>query len=132
MIDYNFLVQKAQEYAQKSYSPYSNFSVGAALLTSSGKIFGGANIENASYGATVCAERVAMFTAIADGELDFTAIAVVSKNENPCFPCGICRQVFTEFSPSMEVVMLSDGAFKIYKASELLPYAFNLKAVENK
>ncbi len=131
MINYKELLQKAEEYAKRSYSPYSHFPVGAALLAENGKIYGGTNIENASFGATICAERVAIFSAIADGETSFKAIAVVSRDENPCFPCGICRQVFTEFAPDMEIVMFDEDVLKIYKAAELLPYAFNLKVVEN-
>ena len=127
MVDYNLLIAKAQDSLQRSYSPYSGFKVGAALLTADGQIFGGTNIENGSFGATICAERVAMFSAITAGCLNFCALAVVAELENPCFPCGICRQVFTEFAPQMDIVLLQDGKTIVHSATDLLPFAFNLK-----
>ena len=90
------LIEKAKEAMLSSYSPYSNFRVGAALLTKNGKIYMGCNIENGAYSPSCCAERVAFYKAISEGEQEFEAIAVVGDNE-PCYPCGVCRQVMREF-----------------------------------
>lgn len=97
------LLKKAHEAMELAYAPYSGFRVGAALLTQSGKIFTGCNVENASFGATCCAERTAVYKAISEGERSFRAIAVVSSGERPTAPCGICRQVLSEFSDDMAV-----------------------------
>lgn len=127
------LVKKALEAQKFSYSPYSNFQVGAALLTKSGKIFTGCNIENASYSPTNCGERTAFFKAISEGELYFEAIAIVGKDKNTkdencdyCAPCGVCRQVMTEFCNMDFKVILgkSEDDYKIYTLGELLPLAF--------
>ncbi|MFT7303372.1 MAG: cytidine deaminase, partial [Akkermansiaceae bacterium] len=107
-----------------SYSPYSNFAVSAALLTESGKVFTGVNVENASYGLTICAERVAIATAVAAGEKEFQTIAVVVKGGGS--PCGACRQVLNEFAPNLRVLMADEDG-KLVRTStlgELLPEAF--------
>lgn len=115
---------------QRSYSPYSGFSVGAALLTDSGKIFTGANIESSSFSPTVCAERVAFFSAVHAGERDFSAIAVVGGKSGEsissyCSPCGVCRQVMSEFCSSDFKIILYDGKEeRIFTLSELLPESF--------
>ena len=120
------LAIKAMEY---SYSPYSDFTVGAALLTESGRVFRGANIENSSYGATVCAERTAVYNAVSQGEKGFCAIAVVGgKNKNIsqfCYPCGICRQVLSEFCDGDFKVILFDGKeIRETALNRLLPNSF--------
>lgn len=119
------LIQEAKQARMKAYTPYSHFEVGAALLTRSGKIFHGCNIENSSYGATVCAERVALFNAYAHEEREIQAIAIVADTPTPCPPCGICRQVILELGGDIEVILanLQDN-IRIFKASELLPEAF--------
>jgi cytidine deaminase len=117
---------------EKSYSPYSGFSVGAALLTSDGRVYTGANIENASFTPTVCAERVALFSAVHDGVRDFAAIAIVgAKDGDPvsqfCPPCGVCRQVLSEFMNGDFLILLYDGSdIKEYTLANLLPARFDL------
>ncbi|ACL70002.1 cytidine deaminase [Halothermothrix orenii] len=120
------LIKKAREAREKSYSPYSNFATGAAVLTKEGKIFTGCNIENASYGLTNCAERTAIFKAVSEGYTEFEALAVVADTTRPVPPCGACRQVIREFSPDMKVIMgnLSGNTVET-TAKELLPGAFN-------
>ena len=118
------LVKEAQAARQLAYAPYSNYRVGAALLSSSGKIFLGVNVENAAYPTCMCAERVAIYKAVSEGERSFKAIAVVTANGGT--PCGACRQVMAEFSPEM-AVLIADGAGKIVmetSLAELLPGAF--------
>lgn len=121
------LLKEAHTMLEYSYSPYSDFKVGAALLTVDGKLFTGCNIENATYGATNCAERTAIFKAVSEGYKDFAAIAIVSSGGGLTFPCGICRQVMAEFSPAMLVILEDENnrpAF--YTLSELLPCSFTL------
>lgn len=125
MTDNKALLLYASQAMEKAYAPYSNFKVGAALLTESGKIYTGCNIENLSYGATICAERVAIFKAISDGEKNFTKIAIVSSDETETFPCGICRQVMAEFMPQGEVVTSNGTKISVFEVSELLPMCFN-------
>lgn len=115
---------KAKEYA---YSPYSNFKVGAAVLTSDGMVFLGNNIENASYGATICAERVAIFKAVSEAKKNIVKLAIASDTNDLTYPCGICRQVISEFMPDGEIILGNDNEIKVYKVSELLPNAFKLK-----
>jgi cytidine deaminase len=125
--DYKELIKKSIEAQSFSYSPYSNFKVGAAVLTKSGKVYTGCNIENASFGATNCAERTAIFKAISDGERDFVAIAITSGSKKFTYPCGICRQVINEFSSDMDIVLEDENkGIKIYKASEIFPLGFKL------
>lgn len=124
------LISAAREAMTHSYAPYSRFNVGAALLTKSGRVFTGCNIENASYGATVCAERTAAFKAVSEDEREFTAIAVVGgkdgviKDFTP--PCGICRQVLSEFAADGFAVLMcdADGTVKKMTLTELLPLSF--------
>ena len=120
------LFAAAVKAAEKSYSKYSHFTVGAALLTKDGKIFTGCNIENASYSLTVCAERTAVFKAVSEGYTDFEAIAIAgSGNEDfskPCFPCGACLQVLSEFCGNSFKIILSDTE---YRLSDFLPKRFN-------
>ena len=121
------LIKKAMEASENSYSPYSNYKVGAALLTKNGKIFTGANIENASYSPTVCAERVAIFKAISEGEKDFSAIAVYGKGL--AYPCGVCRQVLSEFcKEDFKILIVKDEENYIeHTLGELLPKSFKLE-----
>jgi cytidine deaminase (EC 3.5.4.5) len=119
------LIQVAFRALKNSYSPYSKFRVGAALLTSSGVVFYGTNVENASYGLSMCAERVAVFKAVSEGHTSFVRMAVVSETVNPVYPCGACRQVLYEFSPGIELVFLGKGGETVVrKLNELLPAAF--------
>ena len=131
--NYRALALEAIGAMKKSYSPYSNFTVGAALLTKGGKIYTGANIENASYTPTVCAERNAIFTAVHNGEREFEAIAIVGGHAGDIkgitAPCGVCRQVMSEFCSSEFKVILvtsNDGDYKETTLGELLPYTFKL------
>ena len=126
------LIELAREAMGHSYSPYSGFRVGAALLCSDGSVYQGCNIENSAYGPTVCAERTAFFKAVYDGHRDFAAIAICGgkngKIDGVCPPCGVCRQVMAEFCGKDFKVYLPDaeGNFEIYTLEALLPLSFNL------
>ena len=121
------LLDQARRAREHAYAPYSNFKVGAAVLTAAGEIFSGCNIENASLGATICAERVAILAAVAAGHRDLTALAVVADTPDPVAPCGLCRQVLAEFSPDCRVVMANTaGRIRLANLKELLPLAFRL------
>jgi cytidine deaminase len=121
------LFNLAKESAEHAYAPYSGFKVGAAALTASGDVYLGANVENASYGATVCAERAALTRAIYDGHREFTALAVVSLSEKPAWPCGICRQFLSEFGDSTRVIVGVDAEhLETFTIGELLPEGFRL------
>ena len=116
------LVLAAKKAREQAYASYSGFTVGAAILTKSGQVFVGCNVENASLGLTICAERSAVVTAVGDGEKDFEAIAIVANSNKPALPCGACRQVLAEFSPSMEVfVATTAGKQQQFSLSALLP-----------
>jgi cytidine deaminase len=117
------LAVKASEYA---YSPYSNYKVGAAVQTMDGSIFTGANIENASYSATICAERVAISKAVSEGHVRFKAIAIYVNSEKLFPPCGICRQFMSEFSADMDVIYGNDEKLIETNLTELLPQVFSL------
>ncbi len=116
---------------QNSYSPYSNFPVGAALRAADGTIFTGTNVENISYGLSMCAERIAVFNALSNGHRSFKELAITSSAGKPVFPCGACLQVLAEFSPDL-VVYLEGNQQKSFKLSELLPYAFKNEMVQKK
>ncbi|NLJ48076.1 MAG: cytidine deaminase [Candidatus Atribacteria bacterium] len=119
------LAQKAQQYA---YAPYSLFPVGAALETCNGRVIQGGNIENASYGLSVCAERVVLFKAVSMGYATFTRLAIVSSSQDYCFPCGACRQVLYEFTPHLEILTARRGGdYQVYTLDELFPHPFQLK-----
>ena len=124
-MEYKDLVSMAYEAMENAYVPYSKFAVGAALLCEDGNVYCGCNVECASYGGTNCAERTALFKAISEGERKFKAIAVVSKTRDYTFPCGICRQVLSEFGTDIDVILAKGDDYKIYKLKELLPYAFD-------
>ncbi|HEX4426876.1 MAG TPA: cytidine deaminase [Terriglobales bacterium] len=123
------LLQAARKAMQHAYAPYSHFRVGAALLTTKGKLFSGCNVENSSYGLTNCAERTAIFAAIAETgpSLKIRAIAIVNDQDVPCSPCGACRQVIYEFGPNATVFFQSSAGSKESLITELLPEGFRLK-----
>ena len=126
------LIEKATAAREKSYSPYSQFAVGAALLCADGSVYTGANIENSSFTPTVCAERVAFFSAVHDGHRDFSAIAIVGGNADApiaefCPPCGVCRQVMSEFCGGDFKIILSNGeTYRVMTLDEILPARFDL------
>jgi len=120
----NTLIQAALEARKWAYAPYSNYLVGAALMTTSGRIYDGVNVENAAFPTGICAERVAVFKAVSEGERHFTAIAVVTSNGGS--PCGACRQVLSEFGLEIQVLIANDQGRLLWEKSlaELLPGAF--------
>ena len=126
------LVDSALSAREKSYCPYSGFAVGAALLSEDGKCYTGANVENASYTPTICAERVAFFQAVHEGKRKFSAIAIVGGKADEalsdfCAPCGVCRQVMSEFCDGDFLIILYDGKnVAVYTLDELLPLRFGL------
>ncbi len=123
--DLNRLARAAREASRRSYSPYSRFPVGAAVLTAGGTVVSGCNVENASYGLTICAERNAVFQAVALGETRLIAVAIYTPTSAPTAPCGACRQVLNEFGPDLLVLSLCDGPETIRTTlSSLLPQAF--------
>lgn len=130
-LDEEKLLQEALAVRERAYVPHSGFKVGAALLTASGRIFTGCNFENASLGATICAERAAVGSAVSAGEREWVALAVVADYPEPVTPCGICRQVLAEFAPDMPVIMANlDGRRRTMTVRELLPGMFQLPASE--
>jgi cytidine deaminase len=124
MITAEALVNQALQARQRAYAPYSDYAVGAAVLAADGAVIHGCNVENASYGATICAERVALTAAVAQGKRTFLAIAVATENAGS--PCGICRQVMAELGPQMTVYISDEnGNFRTTTVSELLPDSFD-------
>ena len=123
------MLTAARRAMRNAYAPYSQFKVGAALLTAKGEIFTGCNVENASYGVTNCAERTAIFSAIAQSgpKIEIRAIAVVNDQDVPCSPCGACRQVIYEFGPHATVFFKSTSGWKQSLITELLPEGFRLQ-----
>ena len=129
--EYKNLVHAAQKAKLNAYAPFSKFRVGAAVLAKDGTVFSGCNIENSSYGLTICAERVAIFNAISSKVSKFTAIALVSDDHGFTSPCGACRQVLLDFACDIDIVMMdSKERFKILKLSALLPFAFTGKNLQ--
>lgn len=130
LMDYHLLIKEAFSAREMSYSPYSKFKVGAALLSVDGEIFSGCNIENAAFTPTNCAERTALFKAVSQGVKNFSAIAVVGGFENSseyCYPCGVCRQVLQEFCSSKDftiIIAKNENEYKEYKLKDLLPHGF--------
>lgn len=124
------LIRKALEAQQKAYVPYSNFKVGAALLTEDGEVFTGCNIEIASYSPTICAERTAIFKAVSEGHKTIKTIAIVGDS-NYTYPCGVCRQVIREFGKNATIIVAnSEENYREYKLDELLPYSFGPEDLE--
>jgi cytidine deaminase len=128
MVSDRELVNMARQAVNNAYAPYSGFCVGAAVLAQDGEVYTGCNIENASYGATVCAERVAVSKCISEGARLIRKIAICSSGQDQTFPCGICRQVLSEFMEEDGEVLLGtpDGDFYSYTIGELLPNSFSL------
>lgn len=127
--DYKLLMDNAKQASKNSYSPFSRFAVGACVLASSGKTYNGCNVENSSFGMTICAERCAIFKAVSEGEREILAIAIYSPNSDDCNPCGACRQVMYEFQPDdneVEIVTESASELIVRKLSEYLPYGFKI------
>ncbi len=133
-IDGAALVRAASQARARAYAPYSKYRVGAAVLTRAGAIYAGCNVENATYGATLCAERSAVSAMVAAGDRDPVAVAVVSAGPEPATPCGICRQVLIEFAPDMTVWLVAEGAGRkvvsrrTTRLARLLPGAFRLRS----
>lgn len=125
------LIKTATLARENAFAPYSNFKVGAAIETANGKIYTGCNVENASYGLTVCAERVAIWKAMSEGEREFTKIIVVADTTNLTPPCGACRQIIWEFCGDISVVLVNlQGKFETLQMVELLPKAFGREFLE--
>ena len=125
---FDSLIEDAQKARLQSVAPFSNFLVGAAVRTSSGKVYTGCNIESASYGLTVCAERVAIWKALSEGERSFTELAVVADTETLTPPCGTCRQIIWEFARGAEIVFANlTGQSEVFHIADLLPRAFDAR-----
>ncbi len=126
MNELNELIAKAVEAQENSFSPYSNFRVGAALQADDGNIYTGCNIECSSYGLTICAERVALYKAISEGNRSFRRIVVITDSEDFCPPCGACRQVLWDFTKSLEIILVNKSLKqKTHKIRDLFPEAFD-------
>lgn len=121
------LILHARQAMEQAYAPYSGFRVGAALVTKKGTVYTGCNIENASYGATICAERTAIGKAVSQGEREIESIAIVCSEGRKAYPCGICLQVMSEFFPEGLVYLEDETGITTYKVNELLPEAFRLE-----
>ena len=125
--EFEELIQIARAAAENAYAPYSDYAVGAAILTNSGKIYTGCNVENMSYGAAICAERTAAVKAVSEGETDFSAIAVYHPGADMPYPCGICRQVLSEFARRATVIVASEYGAEIFTLRDLMPNTFEFK-----
>lgn len=131
-MQYRTLVARARAAKRFSHSPYSRFRVGAAVLTSDGKVYTGCNIENSSYGLTVCAERTALFKAVSEGASSFTAIAIASDETTATPPCGACRQVIMDLAGDIDVILSAgNGSMTVMRLTELLPHPFGGKNLKN-
>ena len=126
------LVTLAFSMLERSYVPYSNFPVGAALLCGDGTVFTGCNVENAAYGSTICAERTALLKAVSEGHKDdWVAMAIAGRGEDYCWPCGSCRQMLYEFAPELKVLVArGDGEFVTTTLAELMPHGFGAKSLK--
>ena len=132
-MNYEMLIKEDLEARKRAYTPYSKFNVGAAVLTEEGKIYSGCNIENASYGATNCAERTAIFKAVSEGSRKITAVAVVGDLNSFTYPCGICRQVIVEFAldQNIDIILAKNTKeFIVVKLKDILPGAFTKKDLD--
>lgn len=127
------LIEAARKARTQSVAPFSNFFVGAAVKTESGKVYTGCNIESASYGLTVCAERVAIWKALSEGERNFTQLAVVADTESLTPPCGTCRQIIWEFARGADIVFANlEGQSEVFHIADLLPRAFDARFLKSK
>jgi cytidine deaminase len=127
------LLETAKVYRLRAYAPYSGFKVGAAVLTASGRLYGGCNVENASHPAGRCAEQTAVQKAVSEGETELLAVAALADGTGVCLPCGVCRQVLGEFNPDMWVVMANlSGAVEVVRLSELMPRPFRMRQDANR
>lgn len=124
------LIPRAIAMRENAYAPYSNFTVGAALVTEDGTVFGGVNVENASYGLAICAERTAAVAAVAAGHRNFRAIAIAGPESTVTAPCGACRQFLNEFNPQLEVAYTTPGGMKVTTLDQLLADAFGPKNLQ--
>ncbi len=122
--NFDKLIAAATEVRKFSQSKYSDFAVGAALLTQDGKIISGCNVESSSFGLTICAERVALTKALSEGKLNFTHIAIIGPGEDYCPPCGACRQLLYDYAPDIHVILVKKNQIKMITLKELLPLAF--------
>ncbi len=130
-MDYKELITASRKAKRFSFSPYSKFRVGAALLTKSGKIFTGCNIENSSYSLTICAERTAIFKAISEGEKKFIALAIATDENGFTTPCGACRQVISDLAGDIEIILINGkGKQLVLNMDKLLPHPFTSKNLE--
>jgi cytidine deaminase len=126
MTEHDKLIAAARQARENAHAPYSNFRVGAALRAQSGRVFTGCNVENATYGLTLCAERVAIFKAVSEGEHGFEAIAVLADSDCPAAPCGACRQIIWEFCGDVEVILANlKGQVEVHRVSRLFPRPFD-------
>lgn len=127
-MEYTELLERAKAASEKAYAPYSKFKVGACVLTENEKIYTGCNFENSSFGLTICAERNAIGSAVADGELKIKAIAIYSPNTKPCYPCGACRQVMSEFvsDSGLDIITEAENGIDIKNFDEIFPEGFRL------
>lgn len=124
-MDIPSLIQKAKEAAHKAHAPYSGFKVGAALLTKGGKVYTGCNIESSTFSLTLCAERVALFKALSEGEREFSQLTIVTDSEELTPPCGACRQLLWDFAPDIDIILADPlGHHKIVALKDLFPRAF--------
>lgn len=130
-MDIKVLLEQAKKAREHAYAPYSKFPVGAVVLTKSGRIFTGCNVENAAYGLTICAEKTAIVKAISEGCKDIQAVAVIADTDDVCRPCGSCRQFISEFGSEIAVIMGNlKGKSKVCRITDLLPYNFSIKDLE--
>lgn len=133
MVQVERLLKQAKQASQRAYAPYSQLKVGAALLTKTGECFLGCNVENSSFGATICAERVAICNAVSQGFTNFAALAIVNDSDKIITPCGICRQFLREFTQDVEIYCGNDKLkYKKYTLKQLFPDEFTLDQVKKK
>lgn len=125
-------VEKARDALKNAYAPYSGFKVAAVVITKRGGVYTGVNIENASYGLTICAERVAVFKAVSEGDRDIETVVVYTDTDEPTPPCGACRQVIAEFNPEADIILVSKSRTVRLKLGELLPMPFTPRALEKR